>query len=92
MTIDENDFFRQATMRICGHIAIETALSSCLRFLGRFMPADRMFMDHFDEDLAVVRTIADATPSEGKKMNRITPITMAYFEEYKADYDIPGVK
>ncbi len=91
MAINKNDFFRQATMRICGHLGIETAMASCLRYLETHMPSDKMFLDHFDEDLAVVRTIAEASPSEGKKMNLITPITMEYFEDYKAEFDMPGI-
>jgi len=31
---NENDFFREATLRICGHLDIETAMSSCLRCLA----------------------------------------------------------
>jgi hypothetical protein len=35
MTIDDNDFFHEATMRICGSLEIEKALGSSLQFLRR---------------------------------------------------------
>ncbi len=78
-------------MMICGHLAVETAMASCLRYLEGFMPLDRMFLDHFDDGLAVVRTIAEASLTGGKKLNLITPITPEYFEDYKAEYAIPGI-
>lgn len=28
--MDENDFFREATLRICGNLEIEKALTQCL--------------------------------------------------------------
>ncbi len=74
MLVDENDFFRQATIRICGHLDIEAAMSSCLRYLERFMPADRMYLQLYEHDLGVMHTIAESTASEGKKVDLITPL------------------
>ncbi len=32
MIIDENEFFRQATLRICGNLDFEFAMQECLIF------------------------------------------------------------
>ena len=40
MNIDENEFFREVSVRICGSLEIEKALLSCLEFLREVMPAD----------------------------------------------------
>ncbi|SPD75396.1 hypothetical protein PITCH_A570009 [uncultured Desulfobacterium sp.] len=34
MTLDKNEFFRQATMLVCGSLAIETAMWRCLQYVG----------------------------------------------------------
>ena len=42
MKIDENRFFREATMRICGNLEIDKALRSCLLYIRDYIPADFM--------------------------------------------------
>jgi transcriptional regulator with GAF, ATPase, and Fis domain len=74
MSIDENDFFRKATMQICSSLDFEIAMWRCMQFLKDFMPADEMYLHLFDSGLRAFRTIAGATASEGKKMDRITPL------------------
>jgi transcriptional regulator with GAF, ATPase, and Fis domain len=74
MTIDENDFFRRATMRICSSLDIEIAMWRCMQFLKDFMPADEMYVHLYESGLGAFRTIAGATASEGRKMDRITPL------------------
>ena len=39
--IDENEFFRGATLRICGNLAIEDAMRACTRYIGELIPLDR---------------------------------------------------
>jgi transcriptional regulator with GAF, ATPase, and Fis domain len=74
MSIDENDFFRKATMQICSSLDFEIAMWRCMQFLKDFMPADEMYLHLYDSGLRAFRTIAGATASEGKKMDRITPL------------------
>ena len=40
--MDENEFFRQATLRICGNLEIEEAMQMLLRFLKKVMPVCRI--------------------------------------------------
>jgi transcriptional regulator with GAF, ATPase, and Fis domain len=74
MSIDVNDFFRRATMQICSTLDIEIAMWRCIQFLKDFMPADEMYVHLYESGLGAFRTIAGATPSEGRKMDRITPL------------------
>lgn len=74
MSINENDFFRRATMQICSSLDIEVAMWRCIRFLKDFMPADEMYLHLYESGLGAFRTIAGATASEGRKMDRITPL------------------
>ncbi len=66
MSVDREDFFRQATMRICGNLDIETAMWSCLAYLEKVMPITGMALHLFDRDFAAVRTIAQVTYYEDK--------------------------
>ena len=60
--IDKNEFYRQATRRICGSLEFEKALLESTKFLRREMPVDRMFLQFFDAGLKAMRTVAIATP------------------------------
>jgi len=66
MTTDENEFFRQATLRICSSLNVETAMSRCMEYLKSFVPLSGMCLGLFDEDLKTMRTIASAGEDEHK--------------------------
>lgn len=74
MSVDENDFFRSATMRICSSLDVEIAMWRCMQFLKNLIPADEMYVHLYESGLGAFRTIAGATPSEGRKMDQITPL------------------
>ncbi len=76
MTIDEKDFFRQATLRICSSLDIRTAMRRSLEYLAQVMPADWMRLSLYERDLASVRTIALVTSAGDWKMtDTINPLT-----------------
>jgi transcriptional regulator with GAF, ATPase, and Fis domain len=75
MPIDDNDFFREATMRICGSLEIEKALGSCLQFLRKSLPLDRIILQRFDDSHNAMRTIAIATATEWLAVDYLTPLT-----------------
>jgi transcriptional regulator with GAF, ATPase, and Fis domain len=85
--IDENEFFRQATLRICGNLDIEFAMQECLIFLRSYMPADRLQLSLYDRGLSALRTIAIATPTEASRVNTVLPLD----DEGKKFLDDPGL-
>lgn len=72
MEIDPNNFFREATRRICSHLDIEKAVYSCMRYIVQFMPADMMFLQLYDFEMRAMRTIAKATAREGVQLDQLT--------------------
>ncbi|MDY6986439.1 MAG: sigma 54-interacting transcriptional regulator [Thermodesulfobacteriota bacterium] len=64
MGVDKNEFFRQAVIRICGSLDIETAMERCFRYIKGFLPVDQMSLDLLDIELDMVRFIATVS-SEG---------------------------
>ncbi len=72
--INENDFFRQATLKICGNLAIEQALHEALLYIGRYIPIDVFFLEYFDPESNSARTIARADGNGGVPLDLVTPI------------------
>ena len=84
--MDENDFFRQAALRICGNLEIEEAMFSTLQFLRQAMPVNKMALEHYDEGLDSMRSIAIANPKEGKRVNLLTPLSAEAQQQAKRKY------
>jgi transcriptional regulator with GAF, ATPase, and Fis domain len=61
MNIDEKDFFRQVTLRICSSLEIEKALWQCLLYIRDFLPASQMSLHIYHRDVGIVETVANAT-------------------------------
>lgn len=64
--IDENDFFREATLRICGSLELEKALWDCLMYIRQYIPADLMLMSIFDRETGSGEIIARADLKGGQ--------------------------
>lgn len=61
VNIDEKDFFRQVTLRICGSLEIEKALWRCLLYIRDFLPASQMNLHIYHRDVGIVETVASAS-------------------------------
>jgi len=99
MSFEENKFFREATLIICGHLEIEDAMASCLKHLKRFMPADAMFLDLYEHDFGAIRTIASATQDGGERLDRLTPLPVEVRENleleansYRKTGEVPTIR
>lgn len=75
MVINENYFFRQATLKICGHLDIEKAMFQCLDYLSNIIPANLMSLEIYEPDIESLRILATATHSKYKKTDILVPIT-----------------
>lgn len=75
MTVDESEFFREATLHICGNLDIEKAMVRFLQYLQKFMPADRLILERYDEGLGSIRSIVNVTPEGGEKVDLIAPLS-----------------
>lgn len=57
---DKNEFFRQVTLRLCGHLDLETGVTQCLQYLSRFMPADGLLVRQLEPELQSHRVLAES--------------------------------
>jgi len=60
MRVDENAFFREATLRICSSLDIGKALNRCFEYVRYCLPANRMYLHLLDADLNLTRLVAVA--------------------------------
>jgi len=89
MAIDENTFFREATLRICGSLEIEKSLYQLLLYMRDFIPADRMNLHIYDPELGFIDTIADTTPVGGVSLSIKTPMSLKMREQIEGDILTP---
>jgi hypothetical protein len=75
MVIDEGEFFREATLHICGDLDIGQAMVRFLRYLRKFMPADRLILERYDEKLGAARVVVHATPERGTSGDVLAPLS-----------------
>lgn len=64
--VDEKDFFREATLRICGSLEIEKALWDCFMYIRQYIPANFIMMSTYDPNTGIGEKIAEADVNGGK--------------------------
>jgi transcriptional regulator with GAF, ATPase, and Fis domain len=62
---NENQFFREMTLRICGSLEIEKALWHCFLYVRNIMPADELILTVYDPEAGVLEVVATADSNGG---------------------------
>ncbi len=75
MAIDENDFFRQATLRICGSLDMEVAMQRSLQYLSDVMPVDHLILGLYDRGLGAMRATSIVSGHSEKDGNSLIPLS-----------------
>ena len=65
--IDENDFFRKATLLICSSLNVDTALQRLMAYLQDFMPVSGILMGTFDPEMNMARVLSVIWPPHWRK-------------------------
>ncbi|HUJ70049.1 MAG TPA: sigma 54-interacting transcriptional regulator [Syntrophorhabdales bacterium] len=58
--MQENDFFREFTFRICGSLNIGEALWRCLLYVQSILPAEELILTVYNEDFGTLEVVARA--------------------------------
>jgi transcriptional regulator with GAF, ATPase, and Fis domain len=74
VSVDENVFFRKATLRICSSLNIVTALKSCFDYIKLYIPINRMSLHILDADLNVLRFVALVGDNVMEDSERVLPL------------------
>lgn len=56
--IDEHQFFREVSVRICGSLEIDKALLSCFEYVRRVMPLDELIITIYDPEIKCIKNVA----------------------------------
>jgi len=67
--IDENEFFREAALRICGTFEIEKALWNCFKYISKFIKVDRAYLHYFKPEEKCGIIFARADHDRGQRVN-----------------------
>lgn len=91
MIMNENEFFRDMTLRICGSLDLETSLQRSFDFLKNFLPLEMISLHLYDPSLGSVRTTASVSEAEIKSLDIVTPLDERGRASF-TDPDIPNVR
>jgi len=73
--IDENEFFRNATLRLTSSLQIEDGLHACFEYISEHLPADVLYLERNEHDLGAMRIVARADGDGGVRMDRLVTYT-----------------
>ena len=66
LCLDEKDFFREATRRICGSLDIEKSLWNFFMYVREYIPSDIILILTYDPDVGIIEILAMANVYGGK--------------------------
>jgi transcriptional regulator with GAF, ATPase, and Fis domain len=75
MNSDKEEFFREATLRICSSLDVEIFLHESFKYLREFIPADSVYLTHYYSDKAIQLALAGASTEGGSLLNFTVPVT-----------------
>ena len=92
MSIDENEFFRQATLRIFSSLNMDTALAQCMGYLKAHIPLSGMGLGLYDPDLKIGRIVAFIWPPHWKRPPDTLQISQDYWSWFEKEWGgEPGI-
>lgn len=72
--MDENEFYRQATLSILSSLDLSKAVGRCFSYLSPVIPVDWISLHLYQDDLGSVRTLVISTMEGTKVVDVLTPI------------------
>lgn len=85
MSLNQQEFFREATMRICGSLDIEVALWRFFSHAKEFIPLNQITLNLFEPAMGAIRVVAGATQAGGTKLDIVSPLSVKARSDLKGD-------
>jgi hydrogenase-4 transcriptional activator len=90
--IDRNVFFKEVTLKICGSLAIETALRNAFDYLRQHMPLDNLALTIRDADLAALRRVAQVAANQVEFLDEISVLPEDIWSKVQAwELRVPAI-
>ncbi|MFZ7112448.1 MAG: sigma-54 interaction domain-containing protein [Desulfatiglandales bacterium] len=89
MKIDENEFFKEASKRICSSLSLGKALQRTLLYLRTVMPSDSIALSIYEPEMHLIKGIALATVDgirEGESEPPI-PLSKKEIEKFEKNFN-----
>lgn len=74
--VDQRDFFKEATLRICGNLEIDKALFQCFQYLRNFVPMECFVLNLYEEHFGAIRNIVRVDETGGQMVDELVPISV----------------
>jgi transcriptional regulator with GAF, ATPase, and Fis domain len=91
IVVDKNNFFREATLRICGNLEIDKALRSCLIYIRDYIPCDFMGFIVYLPHEECFESIAFAHQKGSDTLSIKIPVEKAYRQYLKKNFSQPRI-
>ena len=91
MSFNNNEFFRDMTLRICGSLELETSLRRSFDYLKNFMPLEMISLHLYGPNLGAVRTTAAISDSEIKSRDIVTSLDKKGRASF-TEPDVPNIR
>jgi len=72
--MEENVFFKEITIRICGTLNLKDGIRNCLQFLRKVMPADGMFFARLDIAKDLVQSLIHSSLVDSESIDKLIPL------------------
>jgi transcriptional regulator with GAF, ATPase, and Fis domain len=92
MHIDENNFFREMTLRICGSLEIEKALWNCFLYIRNIIPTDELILTKYNHSAGTLDIVATAIEHGGILRTDKIPMPPHLQKQLKDPFKFPRVR
>ncbi len=92
MSIDENRFFKEFTLRLCGSLELEKALWFSFLYIEEMMPADELILTVYDLGLEALEVVATADTIGGTIRSDKTTVPPHLRKEWGEVFRYPRVR
>ncbi|OPY82843.1 MAG: Formate hydrogenlyase transcriptional activator [Syntrophorhabdus sp. PtaU1.Bin153] len=92
MEIDENQFFREMTLRICGSLEIEKALWRCFLYVREIMPANELILTVYNPAAGTLDVVATANDAGGEVCTDKIPMPPHVRQQLEEPLKFPRVR
>ncbi|MCX7965464.1 MAG: sigma-54 dependent transcriptional regulator [Syntrophorhabdaceae bacterium] len=90
--IDENQFYREVTMRICGSLEIDKALYQCFLYIKDIIPADELIMTVYNSETHTIDVVATADIDGGQMRFEGVPMPTYIRKQLEEPLKFPRVR
>jgi hypothetical protein len=92
MDMHTENFFREATLRICGSLNIATAMERCFAYVKEFIPMSGMGLQIYEPDTNTARNLVSVNDGCAERIEQTIPLPKKAWHNLKKGWpELPEV-